>query len=133
MAEATLPSKPEEVLPYLEQVYKDGDIDAYANLLASDYHFVLEDMGVTWDAAGEVKGTRKLFQRASAELTFSGDTSVKRASQPGMWFIDNVTGDLQVTQKKDGKVFRVQNTYAFVIRNENGTLRIVQWRQKLSK
>ena len=132
-AEAKLPTKPEDVLPYLEQVYKNGDIDAYANLLAGDYRFVMEDMGVTWDTAGELKGTRKLFERTSAQLSFSGDISVTPASRAGTWVIDDVVGNLQVTQKSDGKVFRVQNTYSFVIRDEKGTLRIVEWRQKLSR
>src|SRR5262249_37981538 len=123
----------EDVLPYLEQVYKSGDIEAYANLLTGDYHFIMEDTGASWDAAGEVKGTRKLFERASAELTFSRDVSITAVSQPKLWVIDNVVGTLQVTQKRDGRVFRTQNTYSFVIRDDNGTLRIVQWRQKLSK
>ena len=133
VALAELPNKPEDVLPYLEQVYKNGDIDAYANLLTSDYKFVMEDMGVSWDAVGEVKGTRKLFERASAQLSFSGDMSVTSASQPGTWVVDDVVGNLQVTQKKDGKVFQVQNMYSFVIRDEKGTMRIVEWRQKFSK
>jgi len=132
-AEAKLPTKPENVLPYLEEVYKDGDINAYANLLARNYRYVLEDLGRTWDAAAEVKGTRKLFERASAELSFSGDVSPKRASQPRTWFIDDVVGDLSVTRKDDGRVFKVQNTYSFIIREENGTLKIAEWRQKLSK
>ena len=129
---ADLPAKPAEVLPYLESVYKNGDIDAYAGLLTSDYRFVMEDMDVIWDAAAEIKGTRKLFERAAAQLSFSGDISIN-PSKPGTWVIDNVVGNLQVTQKKDGKVFKVQNTYSFVIREESGKMLIAEWRQKLSK
>jgi hypothetical protein len=127
-ARAELPTKPEGVLPYLEAVYKKGDIDGYANLLAADYTFVLEDMNASWDAATDIKGTRQLFEAAAVELTF-GDVAPKPGSVPGTWIIKEVVGVLQVTQNKDGKVFRIENTFSVLIRNERGTLRIAEWKQ----
>ena len=133
VAQAGPPTKPEDVLPYLEVVYKSGDMDAYADLLTSDFKFVMEDMDAGWDKAMDIRGTTKLFEAAHAELSFTGDLSVKPGPQPGTWVIENVIGTLKVTQKKDGKVFQVQNTVSFVIRDEDGKLRIAEWRQKPGK
>ena len=128
-AQGELPATPEGVLPYLEAVYKRGDIEGYADLLAADYTFVLEDMSASWDAATDVKGTRKLFEAASAQITFPKDAAVQPGSQPGTWVIEHVTGMLAVTQKKDGKAWKIENTFSFVIRKEDGGVRIVEWRQ----
>jgi hypothetical protein len=127
------PTKPEDVLPYLESVYKAGDIDAYTDLLTSDYKFVLEDMHAGWDKTMDLSGTRKLFEAASVELSFPKEVSIKPGPQPETWIIEDVPGSLQVTQKKDAKVFKVQNTFSFTIRDEGGKLRIAEWRQKPTK
>jgi hypothetical protein len=133
VAQAEPPTKPEDVLPYLEVVYKSGDIDAYADLLTSDFKFVMEDMNTGWDKTMDIRGTTKLFEAARAELSFAGDLSVKSGAQPGTWIIENVIGTLKVTQKKDGKVFQVQNAFSFIIRDEDGEMRIAEWRQKPGK
>ena len=132
-AQASPPTKPEDVLPYLESVYKNGDIDAYTNLLTSDYKFVMEDMGTGWDKTADVKGTRKLFEAAFVELSFPKEVSTKPGPQPGTWIIEDVPGALQVKQKKDTKVFKVQNTFSFTIRDESGRMLIAEWRQKPTK
>lgn len=131
--QADPPTKPEDVLPYLESVYKNADIDAYADLLTSDYKFVMEDMHAGWDKTMDLSGTRNLFEAASVEFSFPKEVSIKPGPKPGTWMIEDVAGALQVTQKKDGKIIRVQNMFSFVIRDEVGEMRIAEWRQKPTK
>jgi hypothetical protein len=133
VAAAELPAKPENVLPYLEAVYNSGDIDAYADLLTSDFRFVMEDMNTGWDKAMDIRGTTKLFEAAHVELSFTGDLSVKPGPQPGTWTIENVLGALKITEKKNGKVIQIQNTFSFIVRDEGEKMRIAEWRQKPSE
>jgi hypothetical protein len=128
-AQAELPTMPDDVLPYLESVYKGGDIDAYEALLTSDYRFVMEETEYSWDAATDVKGTRALFQAAVAELSFDRGISAEPGPSPGTWIIKDVPCVLKVTQKKDGRIYTVTNTFTFTIRGEKGDMRIAEWRQ----
>ena len=132
-AQAELPTKPENVLPYLAEVYKAKDIKGYSDLLTTDFRFVMEDNGAGWDKASDVKGTKALFGAASPKLSFPAEVSVKPGSQPGTWIIDDVALALDVTQNKDGKIWHVENTCSFLIRNENGTMRIAEWRQRATE
>lgn len=128
-AQGELPATPEGVLPYLEAVYKEGDIEGYSALLASDFTFVLEDMGESWDKATDIEGTRRLFEASSVQITFKRYAAVQPGPQPGTWIMNGVGGALVVTQKKDGRIWKVDNTFSFVIREEEGKLRIAEWRQ----
>ena len=85
-AHAELPITPEGVLPYLEAVYSSGDIEAYADLLAADFKFVLEDMKASWDKAADIKGTQALRNRQRPNQFHEGSGSETRATT---WDVDH--------------------------------------------
>lgn len=93
---AQLPTQPEQVIGFLEQVFDGRDLNSYSALLASDYTFGTPSSPNAWDKNTQIKGMTALFAKPDVHLTFAREFTIRQDGAPETWVIDGLVGTIVV-------------------------------------
>ncbi|MBU0740723.1 hypothetical protein KKA85_08690 [bacterium] len=115
---------PASVLDALRNAYESMSLDAYANLLHRDFHFVFADPGkAPFDRGADLASTGRMFSGVAQKNSAGQDApavagvAFARLEILGGW--ERVTGD-EVTWSGEADVMRALIQYRFALRLERG-------------